>query len=43
MEMDVAIVGAGLRLTQVIIWQKRIKTVYFERKLSIGGGMWGAG
>jgi thiazole biosynthesis enzyme len=45
MEMDVAIVGAGPSgLTAGYYLAKNgIKTVIFERKLSIGGGMWGGG
>jgi thiazole biosynthesis enzyme len=45
MEMDVAIVGAGPSgLTAGYYLAKSgIKTAIFERKLSIGGGMWGGG
>ena len=45
MDMDVAIVGAGPSgLTAGYFLAKNgIKTVIFERKLSIGGGMWGGG
>jgi thiazole biosynthesis enzyme len=44
-EVDVAIVGggpAGLS-TAFYLAQEKIKVVVFERKLSIGGGMWGGG
>jgi len=45
MELDVAIVGAGpAGMTAAYYLAKaRIKTSIFERKLSIGGGIWGGG
>jgi thiazole biosynthesis enzyme len=45
LEMDVAIVGAGPSgLTAGYYLAKSgIKTAIFERKLSVGGGMWGGG
>jgi len=45
MEMDVAVVGAGPSgLTAGYYLAKSgLKTAIFERKLSIGGGMWGGG
>jgi thiamine thiazole synthase len=45
MELDVAIVGAGpAGLTAAYYLAKgRIKTAVFEKKLSIGGGIWGGG
>ncbi|MHC1636453.1 MAG: sulfide-dependent adenosine diphosphate thiazole synthase [Candidatus Methanospirareceae archaeon] len=44
-ETDVAIVGAGpAGMTAAYYLAKAgIKTVVFERKLSVGGGMWGGG
>ena len=44
-ELDVAIVGGGVS-GLVAAWrlaQKGRKVAIFERKLSIGGGMWGGG
>jgi len=45
MELDVAIVGAGpAGMTAAYYLAKaRIKTAIFERKLSVGGGIWGGG
>ena len=45
MDTDVAIVGAGPSgLTAgYYLAKKGIKTVIYERKLSVGGGMWGGG
>jgi sulfide-dependent adenosine diphosphate thiazole synthase len=45
LELDVAIVGAGpAGLTAAYYLAKaRKKVVVFERKLSVGGGMWGGG
>jgi sulfide-dependent adenosine diphosphate thiazole synthase len=45
MELDVAVVGggpAGLTAAYYLA-QQGIKTAIYERKLSIGGGMWGGG
>lgn len=44
-EVDVAIVGAGPSglAAGYYLAQKGVKTAIFERKLSIGGGMWGGG
>jgi len=45
LELDVAIVGggpAGLVAAKVLA-ENGVKTALFERKLSIGGGMWGGG
>ena len=45
MEVDVAIVGAGPAgmITGYYLARKKRKVVIFERKLSVGGGMWGGG
>jgi len=45
LDIDVAIVGGGpAGLTcGYYLGKQKIKTVLFERKLSIGGGMWGGG
>ena len=45
MEVDVAIVGGGPAgmAAGYYLAKKGIKTVIFERKLSIGGGIWGGG
>ncbi|MEW6095762.1 MAG: sulfide-dependent adenosine diphosphate thiazole synthase [bacterium] len=45
MEVEVAIVGGGPAslTTAYYLAKKGIKTAVFERKLSIGGGMWGGG
>ena len=45
MEVDVAIVGAGPSglAAGYYLAKNGVKTVIFERKLSIGGGMWGGG
>ena len=45
LEVDVAIVGAGPAglAAGYYLGRKGIKTALFERKLSIGGGMWGGG
>ncbi|MHA1383538.1 MAG: sulfide-dependent adenosine diphosphate thiazole synthase [Candidatus Helarchaeota archaeon] len=44
-EVDVAIVGAGPAgmVAAKALAKKGAKTVIFERKLSVGGGMWGGG
>src|SRR4030042_6498174 len=43
MEVDVAIVGAGPSglVAGYYLAKNKIKTVIYERKLSVGGGMWG--
>jgi len=43
MEVDVAIVGAGPSglVAGYYLAKNNIKTVIYERKLSVGGGMWG--
>jgi thiazole biosynthesis enzyme len=43
MEMDVAVVGAGPSglAAAYYLAKQNVKTAIFERKLSIGGGMWG--
>lgn len=45
MEVDVAIVGAGPSglVAAYYLARKGIKTAVYERKLSVGGGMWGGG
>ena len=45
MEMEVAVVGAGpAGMTAAYYLAKnRVKVAIFERKLSVGGGMWGGG
>lgn len=45
MELDVAVVGAGpAGLTcAALIAEKGIKVGIIEKKLSVGGGMWGGG
>ncbi len=45
MDVDVAIVGAGPAgiVTAYYLAKKKKKVAIFERKLSIGGGMWGGG
>jgi len=45
MDVDVAIVGAGPSglAAGYYLAKKGIKSVIFERKLSVGGGMWGGG
>lgn len=45
MEVDVAIVGAGPSgmTAGYYLAKNGVKTTIFERKLSIGGGMWGGG
>jgi len=45
MDLDVAIAGAGPSgLTAgYYLAKKKVKVAIFERKLSIGGGMWGGG
>lgn len=44
-EVDVAIVGGGPSglVAGKILAENKVKTVIFERRLSIGGGMWGGG
>jgi thiazole biosynthesis enzyme len=44
-EVDVAIAGAGPSgmVAARILAENGVKTVIFERKLSVGGGMWGGG
>jgi thiamine thiazole synthase len=45
LDVDVAIVGGGPAgiVAAYYLAQKKIKTALFERKLSVGGGMWGGG
>ncbi len=45
MEVDVAIAGAGPAgmVASYYLAKNRVKVAIFERKLSIGGGMWGGG
>ena len=45
MDVDVAIIGAGPSGTTAgyYLGKAGIKTIIFEKKLSIGGGMWGGG
>ena len=45
LDVDVAIVGGGPAglVAAYYLARKKIKVVLFERKLSIGGGMWGGG
>jgi len=45
LNVDVAVVGAGPSglVASYYLSKEGIKTVIFERKLSIGGGMWGGG
>jgi len=45
MEVDVAIVGAGPSglAAGYYLAKKGIKTAIYERRLSVGGGMWGGG
>jgi len=45
LEIDVAVCGAGPSglVAAYYLAKKGLKTVIFERKLSIGGGMWGGG
>jgi thiazole biosynthesis enzyme len=45
MEVDVAIVGAGPSglVAGYYLAKNKVKTVIYERKLSVGGGMWGGG
>lgn len=45
MEVEVAIVGAGPSgmTAAYYLAKKRVKVAIFERKLSVGGGMWGGG
>ena len=45
MEVDVAIVGAGPAgmTAAYYLAKEKVKTAIFERKLSIGGGIWGGG
>ncbi len=45
MELDVAIVGAGPAglVAAYYLAKEKVNTAIFERKLSIGGGIWGGG
>ncbi len=45
MEVEVAIVGAGPSglVAGYYLAKNKVKTVIYERKLSVGGGMWGGG
>jgi len=45
MEMDVAVVGAGPAglAASYYLSKKGLKTAIFEKRLSVGGGMWGGG
>ena len=45
MELDVAVVGAGPAgmTAAYYLAKEKVKTAIFERKLSIGGGIWGGG
>lgn len=45
MELDVAIVGAGPAglVAAYYLAKEKVNTTIFERKLSIGGGIWGGG
>jgi thiazole biosynthesis enzyme len=45
MEVDVAIAGAGPSgmVAGYYLAKNKVKTAIFERKLSVGGGMWGGG
>ncbi len=45
MELDVAIAGAGPAgmTAAYYLAKEKVKTAIFERKLSVGGGMWGGG
>ena len=45
LELDVAVVGAGPSglMAALRLAQKGYKVAMFERKLSVGGGMWGGG
>jgi len=45
LEVDVAIVGAGPAgmTCAYYLAKEKVKVVIFERKLSVGGGMWGGG
>jgi thiamine thiazole synthase len=45
MEVDVAIAGAGPSgmVAGYYLAKNKVKVVIFERKLSVGGGMWGGG
>jgi len=45
MDVDVAIVGAGPSglVASYYLAKTGVKTVLYERKLSVGGGMWGGG
>jgi len=45
MEVDVAVVGAGPSglVASYYLARKGIKTAIYERRLSIGGGIWGGG
>jgi len=45
MELDVAIVGAGPAgmTAAYYLAKEKVKTALFERKLSVGGGIWGGG
>ena len=45
MEVDVAIVGAGPSglVAACYLAKEKVNTVIFEKRLSIGGGIWGGG
>jgi len=45
MELDVAIAGAGPAgmTAAYYLTKEQVKTAIFERKLSVGGGIWGGG
>lgn len=45
LELDVAIVGAGPSglVAAYYMAKAKVKVAIFERKMSVGGGMWGGG
>src|SRR4030043_167047 len=45
MEVDVAVAGAGPSgmVAGYYLAKSKVKVAIFERKLSVGGGMWGGG